>query len=335
MKQLKSLLVAGAITLSSSVFSQYFVDNPALIEMDAKRKEKTINVGAMGVDTLNQSNSSTRRAGAQSLEGELDNYSEGRNLFLFYRNDEHALNKNDSIDLTKYFEDLSDEKIHYFQVRGYADINGKNEYNYDLALRRANEVANMLKQEYPLVPIEIISIGESGSSKNLEKNRKVEVIPNKPSFYTDLNSSDAKYFLLDLSGSMKDKLEGTTVPKYLFLREVKFPADANIFGFFSGRIPKCDTLPHLDSFMPKGSSHIYGSAKNLVDKVVDINEDLHIFTDGKSTDKSYCVDDVISSALKKNVEVSIIGVDIPKYAVPDFMRLASETGGDYSICEKK
>ncbi len=328
MKTLKSLVVASALTLTSPLFSQVS-GVPALVEMDAKRKNISADSNTRSDDSSNY------YVGEKSLDGELSNYIEGRQLSIFYRNDESVLNRNDSLDMKTYFENLSDDKIHYFQIRGFADINGETKYNYDLGLKRAKVVANKIKQNYPDVPIEIISVGESGSHKNLEKNRKVEVIPNEPSFYTDLQASDASYFLLDLSGSMNEYLRGTKVPKYYFLREVEFPLDARIFGFFSGEIPKGDGLLHLDHFVPKGSSEIYGSTTDLVDKLIDEGEKLHIFTDGVSTDKNYTIDNVIDSAIKKNVEISVIGVDIPVWAVPNFRHIASKTGGNYSVHEKK
>lgn len=325
MKNLKTLLLAGALTLGTHSFSQY-LGAPALVEMDAKRKSEAI-------DSVHNKKEKNVYTGSGALSGELNNNVNGRELSLYYRNDEHSLNENDSIDLKKYFELLPKDKIHYFQVRGYADINGDSDYNYKLGLKRAKRVSETIRKKYPNVSTEIISIGESGSEDNLTENRKVVAIPNEPSFYTDLQKSDADYFLLDLSGSMKKSLIGTGVPKYLFLREVKFPKDARIFGFFSGEIPKGEGLLDLNSFIPKGSSEIYGSSKDLIDKVLEENTDLHIFTDGVSTDRGYSCEDVIKAANKKGVEVSVIGLDMPKSAILDFMKIASETGGDYSVGE--
>lgn len=323
MKTLRNLLLAGAFAFSSNVFSQY-CDNPALVELDAKRR--SIELKSEDV----KSNYSF--VGELPLDGELRNKCENRVLSSYFRNDEFALNQNDSLDMERYLKVLEENaSVHYFQVRGYADINGESNHNYNLALNRATQVSSLIREKYPEIPIELISVGESGTTDNLAENRKVEVVLNEPSFYTELQKSDAKYFLLDLSGSMKDFVMGTRVPKYAFLREVEFPNDARLFGFFSGEIPKGDGLLNLDSFQPKGCSEVYGSSKDLIDVVMNPGEELHLFTDGISTDEEFSAQDVIDAAKKKNVKVSVVGVGMPDYAIFDFMRIASETGGDYSV----
>lgn len=323
MKSLKDLLFLGTLLFVNQNLCSQFYDKPALIEFDAKRKqEKEI--------VLN--NSKNDFMGEVPLDGELRNKCQNSILTSYFRKSESQLNKNDSIDLENYLNSLGD-KTYYFQVRGYASVDGKNDFNYLLSSKRAKEYEKFIKSKNPDAYVELVCVGESGSESDMLENRKVEIIPNEPSFYTALKNSSAKYFLVDLSGSMRNSIPGTNIPKYLLLRKIEFPKDSRIFGFFSGEVPRGSGMPNLENFYPRGSSEVYGSAKDLIEKVVEEGESLEIFTDGISTDPQFGYKDVVEVAKGRNIKVSISGVGIPRNYVMDFMNLALETGGDYSVSE--
>jgi outer membrane protein OmpA-like peptidoglycan-associated protein len=321
MKSLKNLIMGGVLALSTPVFSQGY-DNPVLIEVDANRKDSAY------VQTINPEISFN--GDSTFLPGELQNKCENKVLNLYYQHDKSNLNHNDSVDFDSYSKIFKEDPV-FFQVRGYADIRGTLDYNNNLALERAKKATNMIKSKYPDAMIELVSVGEIGSEKNLDESRKVEIIPNTPSFYSALNKTKSDYGLIDLSGSMNRFVPRLGASKYDVLRVVKFPEETDLFAFFSGRTPKGKHIPHINEIYPHGSSEVYGSAKDLIDKVIENGKSLTIFTDGVSTDKYISCQDVIDAAKKKEVKVSVVGVGMPQDKVKDYRKIATETGGNYSF----
>ena len=320
MKTLKTFLLGGVLAaVGLQAFSQY-ADTARIMRFDVNKKNEL---------SLSQETkySSYHFLGEEPIEGELRNRCENIIFYGYYRNDESSLNTNDRNDLERYLDMIGEKK--YYQVRGYADINGESEYNYDLSLKRALGYADIIKKKYPDSYVEIVSVGESGSDKDLYENRKTMIIPDEPAFYTDLKESDSKYFLLDLSGSMNEYIPHTKIPKYLVLQRVGFPEDSEVYGFFSGRLP--EGRADLNKFRPRGGSYIYFSAKKLIEEVIPRNESLDILTDGISTDVGVDDSDLIKSAKEKFVKVSVYGIGIPKDKTDEYRNVAKETGGKYSL----
>jgi outer membrane protein OmpA-like peptidoglycan-associated protein len=321
MKKLKNLVVGGMFSLFMQPSMSQCNGNPVLIKIDADRKNENIEY---------KIDMEYSFYGENPSNGELRNTCKNKVLNIYYENDEFKLDKNDSIDLKKY-EEIFKENPDYFQIVGYADINGKTDYNYKLALNRAEKVSSFIKKKYPKCLVELVSAGESGSEDNLDESRKVTIIPNTPSFYSAFNNIKSDYVLLDLSGSMNWYIPRLGFTKYDVLSAVKFPKDSEIFAFFSGSVNSGSEIPHIKELKPKGCSEIYGSAKDLLDKVIEDGKTLTIFTDGISTDKYNNYIDVIESANKKNIKVSIIGVEIPKNRVEEYRKITTNTGGEYSF----
>lgn len=83
----------------------------------------------------------------------------------------------DGSNLTQYKDIFSDPRIRKIIVAGYADSAGTKEYNAGLAEKRAQEVAEQIKNQFDINPAIIETAGKGVSKKygGMAKNRRMEI----------------------------------------------------------------------------------------------------------------------------------------------------------------
>ena len=262
---------------------------------------------------------------AKPQEDELQNNLEGKALNVFYQTNKNNLNANDSLDMTNYLSSF-EKAPGSFLVKGFADIRGKTEDNYQLALRRANAVKGMLKTKFPASSIETIVVGEAGESDKLAENRKSQIVPYDNSIANSIGSHPADYYLIDLSGSMNRKLPNSDKTRADAVRELEFPEGSQVY-VFSG----AGHAANLSDFYAQGPTPLYASLDEMIEKVARDSSSIHVFTDGLNSATGPTHETLIDMANRRSIKITTTAYQIPKDSEYIFQELAKETGGSSNL----
>jgi len=207
-------------------------------------------------------------------------------------------------------------------VEGYCSQTGTPENNLVLGGKRAQAVAAYLKKELAKKgynpDIYTVSFGESKSvGQSLAENRRAVVILGATFIQRALEVFEGD-FLIDASGSM--------MPFTHDVRAYNFPKSANLFSFESCRGVKKFAEARLYKPKENCGTPLWKSAFEKVSEMK--SGTLVVLTDGKNTDASITLQQLIDKANENGVSVSTIYVGLSDIKTEtDLMRLSKETGG--------
>lgn len=254
-------------------------------------------------------------------------------LDIFFKSNSAEISPEGQTKLDAFIE--QNKNAREWLVEGYCDQTASPEYNFDLGNRRAQAVADYLREKLRILGrgIKIVSYGESRAGgineEQKARDRRVTLLPDTSPLLRALVLSEPssvapakRNYLFDASASMT-----------LYQSDIKFfpyPRSAKIFSFndCGGVHP----LENISEYSICGGTPLWISVLLQVEKMKR-GEILTVVTDGMDTsgDSSTILDEIIRIAKEKRIKINMINVDVSLYGSyeqsKDLIRVAQETGG--------
>lgn len=283
----------------------------------------------------------------EPVDFELKNSFDNGDMNVYFPNNCAELSKNDLIDLNRYISEVlvpygKENKIKNINIEGYANVLGDEEYNYFLSIRRAENVAKVIKHKlycyFPYdIQVKVSAFGESKSvetddSIQLQNDRKVIISVEENPLKRGLEYLGGNVFLLDQSGSMNDG-------SWNSLREYFFPEAKAYYSFSQPFIingsskedyPEFNYSYDINTDVPAGKTSFYGAMDKLISSpFVGNNDTLTTIINGEDNVGLISPLEIIEKAKDKNVILNILGINVREDYAKTLINFTNKTKGNY------
>ena len=223
-----------------------------------------------------------------------------------------------------------------FIVDGHADIRHSDAYNRELSRRRAQGVADIIKEVLPDAVVNIISHGRSISRPEgaglalMGRDRYVRIFAGDESLNASRNLFSSDYYLVDASKKMGEQVNPLVgVTKWDVANLYPFPKNAQVFAYNSEwRV--CGK--NLADERPQGENNLYKILADFIDNRAKPNTSITVLVGTDTEIAKYSTFElfrIIDLAKKKGITVSFLSYgDIPDTAKP-LNVFAKGTGGKF------
>jgi len=255
---------------------------------------------------------------SQAPRNHLRNAYDGKNLTVHFLTNSWALYDNDKHDIRAYLKSLPDGTN--FVLEGYADFRGSIEDNLTLSENRADGVSDFLRMN-GISRTSNTAYGEKGAQpkgtniRRLGTDRRVRIIPGETVISRGLAQLPADSYLLDQSSSMSGS-------KWHEVQNYRFPRNSKIYTFTS-ESRTCGT--NIIDESPMGNTPLYVSLAELIGKT-EKSRKITALTDGMNN-MGGSPQEIIRVANDRGIQVSFIGLDLPREAELELAEIATKTNG--------
>lgn len=287
----------------------------------------------------------------EPIGDEMKNSLEDGVMNIYFHHDDSNLTENDLTDLNRYVSKVlvpygKQKNIRYINVEGYANFIGDEKYNYILSIKRAENVAKILRKKlYCYFPhnieIRVSAFGENKSSETtdqlqLQKDRRVRISVEENPLEGGLRCLEGRIFLIDQSGSMKDG-------SWNSLKKYNFPKGKKFYSFSKPVIIEGNPQNYIEfdykydiNFdTPAGKTAFYGATEKLIlSDIVSENDTLAIILNGADNVGISSPSEIIKKAKEKSIVLNILGINIDDSYAKTLMDITTETKGNYYFIEK-
>ncbi len=223
-----------------------------------------------------------------------------------------------------------------FIDEGYADSRGSAEYNIALSQRRADSVAEAIKNVFPKARVMMAAYGEGKSNQStsdaklLAEDRKVRVITNQGIIARGLDMLPSDVYLIDESGSMLDSAgPSSKKTKWQEVQSYNFPDDAKVFTFTSYERP-CGGPLSKEKPDRRGITPLFYEMIRLLERT-ESNKSITVLTDGADSNilgRFERVKRIKELAHQKHITVSFLGIGLDKNYEGRLRDISRTTGGN-------